>query len=142
MGVEDVTVNQKFSADAERVYDAFLDVATARQFLFATPAGKIVRAEIDPRVGGALTIVDLRDGQEFVHTGHYVELERPSRIVFTFAVLMFSEDVATVEIDITTNEVGCSVDLTHRAVPEQWAEGARAEWARMLAKADGILQGM
>jgi uncharacterized protein YndB with AHSA1/START domain len=141
MGAEDVTVNQKFSADAERVYDAFLDVSTARQFLFATRQGKILRAEIDPRVGGALTIVDLRGKHEFVHTGHYVELERPSRIVFTFSVPRFSEDVATVEIDITTNEVGCSVELTHRAVPEPLVEGARAEWARMLAKADSVLAG-
>jgi uncharacterized protein YndB with AHSA1/START domain len=141
MGAEDVTVNQKFSADAERVYDAFLDVATARQFLFATPAGKILRAEIDPHVGGALTFVDLRGGEEFAHIGHYVELERPSRIVFTFSVPQFSEEVATVEIDITTNEAGCSVELTHRAVSEPCVEGARAEWARMLAKADSVLQG-
>lgn len=140
MGVEDVTVNQKFSADAERVYDGFLDVATARQFLFATQQGKIVRAEIDPRVGGALTFVDLRGRHEFVHTGHYVELERPSRIVFAFTVPKFSEDVATVEIHITTNEVGCSVELTNRAVPEAWVEGARAEWARVLAKAETVLR--
>ena len=54
-------VSHRFSVPAERVYDAFLDVSKARRFLYASPAGEIVQAELDPRVGGAYVITDQRD---------------------------------------------------------------------------------
>lgn len=74
-------VSHRFSVPAERVYDAFLDVSKARRFLYASPAGEIVQAELDPRVGGAYVITDQRDGAEVEHSGTYLELERPRRIV-------------------------------------------------------------
>ena len=54
-------VSHRFAVSADRVYDAFLDVSKARRFLYASPAGEIVRAELDPRVGGAYVITDQRD---------------------------------------------------------------------------------
>ena len=46
----------RFDASAERVYDAFLDPSRAGKFLFAPATGRIVRCEIDARVGGIFTI--------------------------------------------------------------------------------------
>lgn len=54
--------------------------------MFATPTGQIARCEIDARVGGTFTIVDRRGGDDIVHAGTYVALERPRLIVFTFSV--------------------------------------------------------
>jgi uncharacterized protein YndB with AHSA1/START domain len=85
-----VRAMRRFDASAERVYDAFLDPAKARKFLFATPTGQIVRCEIDARVGGTFTIVDRRDAEDVVHTGKYLALERPRRIVFTLTVEKYS----------------------------------------------------
>ena len=79
-------VTQKFASDEESIYDAFLDPKTASKFLFATPTGTMVRAEIDARVGGRYTFVERRDGADVLHTGEYLELLRPLRMVFTFAV--------------------------------------------------------
>ncbi len=47
-----VRVTRRFDASAERVFDAWLGPAKASRFLFATPAGQMVRADIDARVGG------------------------------------------------------------------------------------------
>jgi uncharacterized protein YndB with AHSA1/START domain len=64
-------VTHRFNATPERVFDALLDVEKARRFMFATPTGQMVRAEIDPRVGGAFCFVDRRDGEDVEHSGEY-----------------------------------------------------------------------
>jgi uncharacterized protein YndB with AHSA1/START domain len=50
---ETVTVSRRFKASPERVFDAWLDPAMARLFLFATPTGQVVRADIDAMRGWA-----------------------------------------------------------------------------------------
>ncbi len=72
----ELRVSRSFRAAAERVYDAFLDPAVAGQFMFATPAGEMVRVEIDARVGGRYVFVDRREGEDVEHSGEYLELER------------------------------------------------------------------
>jgi uncharacterized protein YndB with AHSA1/START domain len=93
-------VAHRFTAPAERVCDAFLDVSTARRFLYASATGEIIRAELDPRVGGTYVLTDRRDGAEVEHTGEYLEIDRPRRIVFTMFVPGYSTspDHVTVEI--------------------------------------------
>ena len=59
-----VRVTRRFASPPERVFDTWLDPQRARTFLFSTPAGEIVRAEIDPRVGGTFRIVDRRQGKD------------------------------------------------------------------------------
>src|SRR5688500_6431078 len=115
-----VSVQHRFSASAERVYDAWLDPQKASKFFFATATGTIVRCEIDARVGGSFTLVDRRDGEDVAHVGTYLELERPRRIVFSFSVEKYSKDVSRVAIDIEPLEHGCDVTITHD-IPAQHA---------------------
>lgn len=42
-----VRVSRRYASPAEEVFDAWLDPAKARQFLFATATGKMVRVDID-----------------------------------------------------------------------------------------------
>ena len=94
-----------------------------------------MRAEIDARIGGAFTFVDRRDGEDVLHTGEYLEIDRPRRLVFTFSVDSSPGDRVT--IDIVLLESGSELTLTHEMQPE-WAEYAsRTEqgWA-------GILEGL
>jgi Activator of Hsp90 ATPase homolog 1-like protein len=95
-----VRVTRRFDASAERVYDAFLDPDTASRFMSMTATGQIVRCEIDARVGGAFAIVDRRDGEDVPHTGTFLELERPRRIVFTLSVEKHLSETSKVTIQI------------------------------------------
>jgi uncharacterized protein YndB with AHSA1/START domain len=136
-------VTQRFAANAERVYDAFLDPHKAGKFLFATPTGQIVRCDIDARVGGAFTIVDRRNGEDVAHTGTYVELDRPRRIVFTFLVKKYSDEQSTVSIDIRPlpRGRGCELTLTHE-IPAAFAafeERTRSGWTAILDVASELL---
>jgi len=130
-----VVVTHRFGGSPERVFDAWLDAERARRWMFATPAGTVVRSELDARVGGRFVIVDRRDGQDVEHTGEYLEIDRPRRLAFTFSVDGSQADRVT--IDIVPLEAGC--ELTHEMAPE-WAEFAgRAEegWSGML---DGLAE--
>jgi uncharacterized protein YndB with AHSA1/START domain len=130
-----VQVSHTFSASAERVYDAWLDPTRVGQWLFATPTGRVVRVEIDARVGGSFVITDRRDGVDVEHTGEYVELDRPRRIVFLFGVPAYSPNKDRVSVDIVRKGRGCEVTITHELGPVDADTGdkARSGWSGILA---------
>jgi uncharacterized protein YndB with AHSA1/START domain len=136
-----VRVTHRFGASAERVYDAFLDPARASQFMFATPTGQIVRCEIDARVGGTFTIVDRRAGEDVVHTGEYVALERPRLIEFLFSVEKYSNEKSRVTIEIAPLRKGCELTLTHAMGAEAapYRDRTQEGWLAILDAAAEIL---
>ena len=126
-----VRVTRRFTASAERVFDAWLDVDRARRFLFSTSTGQIVRAEIDARVGGRFLFVDRRDGQDVEHFGTYLDIDRPRRLVFTFGVTG-ADGETRVAIDIAPIETGCELTLTHEGVPDEYADRTEKGWTTIV----------
>ena len=136
----DLTVTHSFRHPAERVFDAWLDPAVAKRFLFATPEGEMVRAETDARVGGRFVFTDKRpDMGEVEHTGEYLEIDRPRRLVFTFAVPQFDPGVTRVEADVTPTAGGGEVRLTQRDTPDEWVEPSKMGWSMILAALEKAL---
>lgn len=133
---KDIQITHRFSASAERVYDAWLDPAYATQFMFATDNGTIVRCDIDAKVGGTFNIADRRNGEDILHTGTYLELTRPSRIKFSFAVPKYSSEAAIVTIDIVPDGNGCLLTLTQAGTLPEYEERTIQGWTKMLQKAD------
>ena len=131
-----VRVTHRFPQSPERVFDAWLDPAKAGKFLFATPAGEMVRAEIDPRIGGRFTFVDRRNGEDIEHVGEYIEIDRPRRLVFDFAVpKVFSAERTRVTIEIVPAGDGCELTLTHEGVLPDYASRTENGWSMIL---DGL----
>ena len=130
-----VRVSRRFEASAERVFDAWLDPEKASKWLFATSTGRMVRAEIDARVGGTFNFTDRRDGEDVEHVGEYIELDRPRRLVFTFAVPKFSAEWTRVSIDIAPLAAGCELTLVHEGVLPDYADRTQGGWTMIL---DGI----
>ena len=137
----DYSITHTFDAAPERVFDAWLDPAIARRFLFATPTGEMIRAEVDARVGGKFTFVDRRpDVGDVLHTGEYLELDRPRRLAFTFGVPQFNPDFTRVRVDFApTAAGGCEVTLTHSDVPAEWADRSKEGWSMILGWLDAAL---
>jgi len=130
--VHSVTVTRHFDFPAGRIFDAWLDPASVGKWLFATETGKVVRAQIDPRIGGKFTIVDRRNGEDVEHCGEYLELNRPHRLVFSFSVPKYSDQSSTVTVDIVAQGSGCQVTLRHDGVLPEYLDGTEAAWARIL----------
>ncbi len=136
-----VAITRQFHGRPERVFDAWLDPDVTRRWLFATPSGLIVECRIEPRVGGGFTIVDRRDGEDVAHTGEYVEIDRPRRLVFTFAVPKYSSAVSRVSIDISPATGGCLLTLTNDGVPREFADGTRKGWTDLMDRLEKVLAG-
>jgi uncharacterized protein YndB with AHSA1/START domain len=128
----EVSVSRRFESAAERVFDAWLDASTEGKWLFATPTGEMVRCEINARVGGRFNLTERRDGEDAVHTGEYVAIERPRRLVFTFSA--GGTEPTRVTVRIEPWDGGCEVMLTHELAPEwaEYAERPREGWSEIL----------
>lgn len=127
-------VTRRFSASAERVFDAWLDPSKIHGFLFGNHLRdeEVVAIELDPQVGGRYTFSVRRQGQQIDHVGEYLVIDRPRRLVFTWGVAQ-DGNRSEVALEITPLNAGCELTLTH-TMSAEWAsfvEPARQAWTKM-----------
>jgi uncharacterized protein YndB with AHSA1/START domain len=128
-----VVLSRHFAASPEQLFDAWIDPRAIGAWLFATPGGVSKHVEIDASVGGRFAIHEQRGETLATHFGTYVEIIRPSRIVFTFGTDLEGER-SVVTVDIRPAGGGSLLTLTHEINPE-WSAfdaGVRAGWASTL----------
>lgn len=140
-----IRVTHRYSAPAERVFDAWLTPGQASRFLFRTRTGNVMQCEITPEVGGGFTVTDRRpaaDGDEsvfdVVHLGKYVEITRPRRLVFDLTVLTYSDETTRVTVDVVplgpqASELVLTHDLGANEHARMLEEPTRKGWVNMLA---------
>lgn len=135
---------QTFKASPERVYDAILDPAMIGRFMFGPllREEEILHIRNDPKVGGEFSYKVRRGEIEIDHVGRYLELDRPGRIAFTWAVAP-DRHGSTVAIDIAATKEGCTLTLAHDLAPgwEKFADQARASWEKMLGVLAALVSG-
>ncbi len=149
-----VKIKHRHEASAESVFDAWTQAELARQFLFASDGGETTDCEIDARTAGSFKIVhriaasDGQTGQQTLeYVGHYIELVRPTRLVFSFSVTTDSTDSTdetVVAIDLAPLSTGgCDVILSHSLGSSDAARQAEARtetsWTKTLHTLDKVL---
>ena len=141
-----VRVAGKFEASMERVFDAWLDPSIAGKWLFAMASRPMTRVAIDARVGGAFRFVDRNDGEQIEHTGAYLEIVRPRRLVFTLSSPHQSHAITRVFVEVAplkggtggagthhALEVeGARILVTHEDVPREYASRIESRWTGIL----------
>ncbi|MEO3386637.1 SRPBCC domain-containing protein [Mesorhizobium sp. CAU 1741] len=131
-------VKRRFAASSERVFDSWIVPEIARRWIFSDQNGEIVSARVDARVGGTFSFVRRDANGDLEHVGEYLEIDRPRRLVFTFAVPSISPEYDRVTIEIVRLDTGCELTLTSEMSPAifaEWGEQTKAGWTRML---DGL----
>ena len=100
--------------------------------MFATPDGQMQQVDIDARVGGRFCVVERRDGNEVEHRGTYVEIDRPRRLAFDFAVPQFSSQTTRITLPLEPRGRGCELTLLHEGVRPGFEERTAQGWKTML----------
>jgi uncharacterized protein YndB with AHSA1/START domain len=66
------------------------------------------------------------------HTGKYLELERPRRLVFTLEdTVGFQDTVVTIEIVLADS--GCELTLTHEGVLQEYKDKVQEGWTMIVS---------
>ena len=129
-------VMHRFTVSAERVFDAWLDVTLLGRWMFGPSVRdeRIVQIGLEPHVGGKFSFVVNRQGTEVDHVGEYLKIDRPRRLVFTWATHDTLPNQSRVMVEITPLDKGCDVKVTHEMKPEwaAYAEKAAGAWTKML----------
>ncbi len=131
-----IRVERRFSASAERVFDAWLDPVWIGRFMFGPHLRdeQVVSLENEPRVGGTFHYRVSRGGAKIDHTGTYREINRSRRLVFTWGVDEEQGDLSVVTIEIAADGDGCTLTLTHALHPDwaEYAERTQAGWTKIV----------
>lgn len=101
-------IERRFDVPPETVFDT-LTIPELMQGWW----GENVEFEIDLRVDGKWTITRTEEGEIYVATGIYLEVERPSRLSYTFAMPQFSDNADTITVTIEGDENGCLFIFEH-----------------------------
>ena len=138
-----VTVSKRFSAPAERVFDAWLDLEWLGRWMFGpnVRAERVVRLGSEPRVGSRFSFVLNRQGTEIDYVGESFELDRRRLLVFTRGTRDSLPDSSRVSVEIVPEADGCELTLLHLMDPcsAGFAGQAAALWRKMLDLLDSIL---
>ncbi|HEX6384604.1 MAG TPA: SRPBCC domain-containing protein [Anaerolineae bacterium] len=120
-------------ASREEVFDMWLDPESVRRWM--CPGNTHVAAiELNPVVGRAFRIyMETEDEQVYVHTGKYLEIQRPERLVFTWRSPATGERESRVTVAFYEQGKSCLVVLVHELLPDERAvENHRAGWTDIL----------
>jgi uncharacterized protein YndB with AHSA1/START domain len=71
--------------------------------------------------------------------GEYLEIDRPRRLVFTFAIPMFGPGIDRIVVEIAPDGAGCILSLTHELLPPEFHDATANGWGKMFDRLRGIL---
>jgi uncharacterized protein YndB with AHSA1/START domain len=130
--LETLRITRRFDAAPERVFDAWIDPGRAGRWLFTSPTSERHSTDLDVSVGGKWTIVDRRDGVDYTALGEYLEIDRPRRLVFSFAMPQFSPLSCNVIVDIVADGDGCILTLSQTDLAPAALKPTEAGWSDMF----------
>jgi uncharacterized protein YndB with AHSA1/START domain len=120
MSDDGLRLSRVIAAPRERVFAAWLDPDILRRFM--CPDGAVVpRADVEARVGGGFRI-DMRKGDEvWIHTGTYLEISPPERLVFTWQSRETADVPSLVTLVFRERAGGTELVLTQERLPSAHA---------------------
>lgn len=123
---------QEFDAPPEKVFDAWLDPALIRRWMFARE--EIFAVKLDPRPGGKFSIIETSSEGNVDHFGEFRKIERPSLLVFTLSVPLHFPGSTIVRVELAPrDDGGCVMIFSQTGVPKEVTEESWREMFMFLA---------
>ncbi len=90
-----------------------------------------------------MKITDRREGVDYVALGEYLEMEWPSRVVFTFGMPQFSPEFCRVTVEVAKEEEGegSVLTFTQDNLPLEHHEATMRGWWDMFRSLEELLAG-
>ena len=132
-----LSVEKNICAPIEKVFDAWLNPEMLTQFILPMPGMPQPTVENEAKQGGSFAIVMHVGENKIPHTGEYLEISRPNKLVFSW-VSPFSIDGSTVTIEfIEVDENTTNVKLTHdKFIDEETRADHEGGWTNILTALD------
>jgi glutathione S-transferase len=144
-----LTMTRFIRAPREKVFDAFATQAGLASWM-GPRAMRLVAVTADPQVGGNWRVeMRAHDGSMFIVGGQFKQLQRPSRVAYTWQWEGASSPMPNVEtlveVSLTEKDGGTELQMKHSGFPVAAArEGHNQGWQSTLNRLNDYLdpQGM
>jgi uncharacterized protein YndB with AHSA1/START domain len=130
-------VKRVLAADPEEVFRAWTDPEWIREWM--SPVGTSA-AEVDLREGGRFRVVMSGRGMVIEHTGEYLHVEPPHRLVFTWQSPYTGDEPSVVTVTLSASAGGTELVLTHERLPREGVESHGQGWGAMLDRLAALLE--
>lgn len=136
-----VHIDKVINAPIEQVFDAWLDPGMLTKFMRGMPEMPETDIEIDARQGGHFTFIMHVGDESISHTGKYLEISRPDKLVFTWASRYSVVDNSTVTLNFTKIDDNTShISLSHvKFIDEEARSGHEGGWKCVLDNLDEVV---
>jgi uncharacterized protein YndB with AHSA1/START domain len=127
-----LSISRSFDSSPESIFDAWLQESWGDWV--GSPDKPCVSCEVDPRVGGMWRIrTHTQDGSEVLLTGVHKEINRPSRLVFTFNSRFSGPGDTIVTLTFKPRGAGTEMTLTHEGfITQEMRDAHILGWNRIL----------
>lgn len=128
-----LSVSRTINAPIDKVFDAWLDPALLAKFILPMRDMPQPQVSNDAKQGGKFEIIMQVGENKIPHTGEYLEVNRPNRLVFSW-VSPFSVDGSEVSIDFSALENNVTrIQLRHiRFIDEEARANHEGGWSTIL----------
>lgn len=135
-----LNISKIIHAPIEKVFDAWLNPILLSKFMTPMPGMPESDVENDARQGGAFTIIMHVGDEKLPHTGEYLEINRPNRLVFTWASHR-SPDDSRVTLNFTRiDDHKTEVSLSQvKFIDEEARSDHEGGWSNILDKLNDVM---
>ena len=134
-----VVVRRTIAASAEDLFDAWLDPEALAAWMRPGTIKSTV-AKVEPRVGGSYEISMQGESGPITHRGVYRQIDRPKRLVFTWASPGTELRDTLVTVDFVVLDKRTEVVVTHEQLPESARPSHSRGWTSGLEHLDEACQ--
>lgn len=139
----DLTVNVEKTIDApiEKVFDAWLNPKTLAQFMTPMPGMPESDVVNEAREGGSFSITMHAGSDELPHTGKYLEIKRPDKLVFTWmSHCSVDNSIVTLNFKKIDNKK-TNISLSHvKFIDEKTRSDHEGGWTGILSKLNDVIR--
>ena len=137
-----VVVRRVLPAAPDIVYDEWLDPVGMIEWMCPRPA-RAVKISLEPSVGGSLHIDIDDDGLSIYVTGHYLELDRPRRLRFTWSCSAWADPSVQSVVTVTLENHGTAetmMTIEHEQLPPDQVDTHQRGWSAISVQLEAALR--